>query len=72
MRELTPSEIISIRDLLQMEVIGVMTSQAMDRFIKDPELKNLSESGMQAAKARIAEIQRFIRENNVVSVEGVH
>lgn len=72
MRQLTPGEIISLRELLQMEVIGVMTAQAMDQFVKDRELKNLSESGIQSAKARVAEIQRFIKENNVVAVEEVH
>lgn len=72
MRQLTPGEIISLRELLQMEVIGVMTAQAMDQSVKDPELKSLSESAIIAAKARIAEMQRFIKENNVVPVEEVH
>lgn len=44
----------------------------MDQSVKDPELKSLSESAIIAAKARIAEMQRFIKENNVVPVEEVH
>lgn len=72
MRQLTPAEILSLRALLQMEVTGVMTGQAMDQFVKDAELKNLSEAGIMASKARIGEIQRFIKENNIVPVEEVH
>lgn len=72
MRQLTPAEILLLRALLQMEVTGVMTGQAMDQFVKDAELKNLSEAGIMASKARIGEIQRFIKENNIVSVEEVH
>lgn len=72
MRQLTPAEILLLRALLQMEVTGVMTGQAMDQFVKDAELKNLSEAGIMASKARIGEIQRFIKENNIVPVEEVH
>jgi len=71
MKKVTPSELLSLNKLLQMETNSLAMAKAGINVISDEQLKTLDESGISAAEARIRGIQQFIMENNVVTEEGV-
>jgi len=71
MKKVTPSELLSLNKLLQMETNSLAMAKAGINVISDEQLKTLAESGISAAEARIRGIQQFIMENNVVTEEGV-
>lgn len=66
MRQLTPSELLSLSTLLQMETNGLAVAKAGMIAIGDNELKNLMQSGIMASEARIKGFQQFISENGIV------
>ena len=72
MRQLTPTEILSLREMLQMETNALAKAQATQAMITDNDLKRLSESGIQTMSARVKGLQQFIVENKVVLTEEVH
>ncbi len=66
MRKLTPSELLSLSALLQMETNGLAVAKAGMIAIGDNELKNLMQSGIMVSEARIKGFQQFISENGIV------
>lgn len=72
MRELTPSELLSLREMLQFEGNALATARVMRPMITDDDLKRFADSSIQAAEARIRGMQQFIVENEVVPTEEVH
>jgi len=71
MRNLTPSEVLSISKLLQMETNSLAVAKAGINVITDDQLKALAQSGINTAEARIRGIQQFVAENNITAQEGV-
>lgn len=72
MRTLTQTEILSLREMLQMETNALAIARLSIMAIQDPDLKDLGDSGIVAAENRIKGLQRFINENNVLSMREVH
>lgn len=70
MRNLAPAEMLSLRELLQMETNGLIQGKAMQMVVTDDELKRAVESSVLAAEGRIKGIQQFINENRIVDVKG--
>lgn len=72
MRKLAMSEILSMRELLQMETNALAASKVTVIMIQDPQLKSLTESGVLATEAKIKGLQQFIQENDITSIQEVH
>ncbi len=72
MRELTPVEMSSLRELLTMETTGLISLKQMQPLISDDKLKVACDAGIQAGDGRIRAIQQFIQENQIMSLEEVH
>ena len=72
MRKLAMGEILSMRELLQMETNALATSKVTIMMIQDPQLKSLTEAGVLATEARIKGLQQFIQENGITSTQEVH
>lgn len=71
MRQLTPAEILQLREMLQMESNALAKAKAITPMIGDEDLRKLSDSGIQAMETRVKGLQQFIVENDLVSTEGV-
>ena len=67
MRQLTPVEILSLSKLLEMETNELTVSQTSLMAITDEQLKTMTQAGITATKSRIAGLQQFITENNIVN-----
>jgi hypothetical protein len=72
LRELTPGEVLQLRELLQMESNALAKAKAVSSVVTDNDLRKSVDVGIQAMEARMKGIQQFIVENNVISTEGVH
>ncbi|GAB6181181.1 hypothetical protein JCM14036_25000 [Desulfotomaculum defluvii] len=72
MRQLTPSEVIQLREMLQMESNALAKSKATLPLITDDDLRREAVNGMQAMDARVRGLQQFIVENEIIRTEGVH
>lgn len=70
MRELTPGEILSLREFISMETNNLITLKTAQPLISDDKLKNECENGITAAEGRLKALQQFIQENNIMSIEG--
>lgn len=66
MRNLTPGEVLSLREILQSESNALAMASTAHIAISDPELKSLSESGLTVSRSRIRGLQEFIKENNII------
>ncbi|MDD2554412.1 MAG: hypothetical protein PHP51_07560 [Desulfotomaculaceae bacterium] len=71
MRQLTPGEVIQLREMLQMESNALAKAKATTNMITDEELRRQVDSGVLATESRIKGIQQFIVENNIITTEGV-
>ncbi|PKM38810.1 MAG: hypothetical protein CVV03_12815 [Firmicutes bacterium HGW-Firmicutes-8] len=71
MRDLTPVEMSSLRELLTMETTGLISMKTMQPLISDDKLKTACNAGIQAGEGRIRAIQQFIQENGIMSIGGV-
>lgn len=67
MRQLTASEVLSLREILQMETNALAKAKATQNFITDPQLKSQAESSVLATQGKISAMQQFIMENNVLT-----
>jgi ferritin-like metal-binding protein YciE len=72
MRNLSETELLSMSTLLDMENNGLVVTRAMQRLIKDDELKKQSESATLSTEGRIKGLQQFIIENRVTQTKEVH
>jgi hypothetical protein len=66
---ISTSEMLQLRELLQMETNSVAKAKATMSLIQDDELMTLAKSGIQATEARIKGIQKFVSDNNIVTAE---
>lgn len=66
MRELTPSEILSLREMLQMESNALAKAKATKELITDNDLARLADTGIQVMETRVKAMQQFVLENNIV------
>jgi len=72
MRELAPSEILSLRELMQMETNALAKTKAIQPMVKDAELKRLVEAAILSSEATIRGMQQFITENQIIDAGEVH
>ncbi|GAB6098709.1 hypothetical protein JCM16358_05880 [Halanaerocella petrolearia] len=72
MRELTQSEKLTLRQLLEMETNALAKAKAIQEVITDDDLKKEVESGILAMEGRVKGIQQFINENDIVTSKEVH
>lgn len=59
MRNLTQSELLSLNQLLTMEVYGLAVARAVGKTVSDEKLQDLVQDGMDTSEARIRTIQQF-------------
>ena len=71
MRDLTPVEMSSLRELLTMETTGLISLKQLEPLVSDDKLKLACDAGIQAGEGRIRAIQQFIQENGIMSIEEV-
>ncbi len=71
MRQLTPTEMSSLREMLTMETTGLVSLKTLQPLISDDKLKTACDSGIQAGEGRIRAIQQFLQENGIMSVKEV-
>ena len=71
MRDLTPGEMLSLRELFTMESTGLVSLKTMHPLVSDEKLRSSCEAGIQAAEARIRSMQQFLQENQIVTVGEV-
>lgn len=71
MRNLTESEKLSLRELLQMETNALVKAEASKALITDEALRKATDAGLLAMEGRIKGIQQFINENSVINTGEV-
>lgn len=71
MRQLTPGEVLQLREMLQMESNALAKAKATRSMITDDDLRKNADSGVLAMESRIKGIQQFIVENDIIAMEGV-
>jgi hypothetical protein len=72
MRKLSDAEMLSLRELLQMETNALAAAKVTQVAIQNSQLKSLTESGVLAAESRIRGLQQFIQENDIIPIQEVH
>jgi hypothetical protein len=72
MRKLAESEVLSLRELLQMETHALEKAKLVQPIAKDQHVQELISSGISAGEARIRGIQQFISENEILEPGEVH
>lgn len=71
MRVLSDSEMLSLREILQMETNALAKTKAVQMAVTDEELKSQVKASIMAGEKRIKGIQQFISENNILVDKGV-
>ncbi|HHT62901.1 MAG: hypothetical protein ACOX4H_04750 [Bacillota bacterium] len=71
MRDLTPGEMLTLREMLTMETTGLVSLKTMQPLISDQKLKTSCDAEIQATEGRIRSIQQFLQENQIVSMGEV-
>ncbi|MGI6686371.1 MAG: hypothetical protein ACOX47_13045 [Bacillota bacterium] len=71
MRDITPGEMLALREMLTMETTGLVSLKTMEPLISDQKLKSSCEAEIQAAEARIRSMQQFLQENQIISMGEV-
>jgi transaldolase len=71
MRVLSDSELLSLREMLQMETNALAKVKATKMVVTDDELKCQVDAAEMAAEKRVRGIQQFISENNILVERGV-
>lgn len=71
MRQITPIEIISLREMLQMESNALAKAKVITGTVSDAQLKSIVDSGIVAAEGRIRGLQAFITENDLINTKEV-
>jgi ferritin-like metal-binding protein YciE len=71
MRDLTPGEMLSLREMLTMETTGLVSLKTMQPLISDQKLKSSCEAAIQAAEGRIRSMQQFLQENQIITMGEV-
>ena len=66
MRQLATVEILALAKSLEGEMHALATARTTLMNMKDEDLKSVTQLGIKATEMRIARLQEFIAENNVV------
>ena len=66
MREVTASELLAMRELLQMESVGLAKIQALESMIDDSQLRAAARTSIRAMQNRIRSLQQFIEDNHLI------
>ena len=72
MRTLSKTEVLSLRELLQMETQSLEKARIMKSVAKDQHVEELLNTGITAMEGRIRGIQQFISENDILEAGEVH
>ncbi len=67
MKKISPSEMLQLRELMQMEANALAMARVTHNVIQDSEFKTLSDAGIKAMEARIREMQMFISDHDLIS-----
>lgn len=67
MKKISPSEMLQLRELMQMETNALAMARVTQNIIQDSEFKTLSDAGIKAMEARIREMQMFIGDHDLIS-----
>lgn len=67
MKQLTPSEVLLLREMLQMETNALAKAKVTQAAITDQQLKSQAESEILAAEGKVKAMQQFITENNLLT-----
>lgn len=67
MKKISPSEMLQLRELMQMEANALTMARVTQNVIQDSELKTLADTGIKAMEARIREMQMFISDHDLIS-----
>ena len=70
MREVTPGEVLSLREFLMMESTAMMNAKAALSVTQDKELRSIIQGAMDGCETRVKSLRRFIDENGIMSVKG--
>lgn len=71
MDQISPGEILSLREMLQMESNALAKAMAAKATISDNQLKAQAEASILAAQGRIIGLQKFIGEKNIIPMGEV-
>lgn len=71
MRVLSDSEMLSLREMLQMETNALAKAKATQIAVTDDELTCQVKASIMAGEKRVKGIQQFISENNILVNQGV-
>ena len=66
MKKISPSEMLQLRELMQMEANALAMARVTHHVIQDPEFKSLSDAGIKAMETRIREMQMFINDHDLI------
>lgn len=71
MRVISDSEMLSLREMLQMETNALAKAKATQMAVTDEELNCTVKASIMAGEKRVKGIQQFISENNILVNKGV-
>jgi hypothetical protein len=69
MRDISTSERLLLRELLQMESNAVAKAKGVQGIVDDDELTTTLKTGIQASEARVKGMMQFITEHNIIETE---
>lgn len=72
MRQLSEGEMLSIREILQMETNGLSKVRVSQMAVTDPDLKAQVNASVLAAEGRVKALQQFISENEIIDSKEVY
>lgn len=70
MRQLTPSELVFISKIMQMEAAELSVIKASLDLASDDQLKTTVKNYILNSESRLKGLQQFITENNIIPVMG--
>lgn len=69
MRDISTSERLLLRELLQMEANAMTKAKGIQGIIEDDELTTTLKIGIQASEARVKGMMQFITDHNIIETE---
>jgi uncharacterized protein (DUF305 family) len=65
--KISPSEMLQLRELMQMESNALSMARVTQNVIQDSDFKTIADAGIKAMEARIREMQSFISDHDLIS-----
>lgn len=72
MRKLMSAEILALSKAIEGEMHALAMAQTSLMAISDEQLKNLTQTAIKTSETRIAGLQQFISENNLVDSNKIN